>query len=454
MSNLLGLLNLGSSAFLAQNAGLATSARNIANVNTEGYSRQSVDFRSESGAPGGVRAGPSVRAESALLAARERAAAGSGGRADASASATLALESDLVGGGDLSQSLASFFASIGRLAAAPLDDGLRQNVLNEAQALGAQFQNAAGSVAAARADADARIFDVTREASALAQRIADLNRMLGGGVGDPVLSDERELAAKKLAELVGGKSRVDEDGKMRVVLGGGTVLVDGDRAATLETQADPLNASSSRVLVRDGAHVADVTDRLDGGRIAGELAFRDGTARRTAAALDTLAFDVATRVNAVHRGGTGADGAGNRNLFVEPTASAGAAASFAVDPAILADPRRIAAAGAGEGNGGSTNAHALLALRDAKLAGGGTRSFLDEAVKTVSDVGGAAKIAESERKREEARGAGVAAARDALSGVSQEEELARMVAFQRAAQGALQVVATVDELLADLMNRL
>jgi flagellar hook-associated protein 1 FlgK len=454
MSNLLGLLNLGSSAFLAQNSGLATSARNVANVNTEGYSRQSVDLRSESGAPGGVRAGLSYRAESPLLAARERDSAGTSGRAAASADATLALESDLVGGGDLSLSMAAFFASIARLASAPLDDTLRQNVVDQASALGAQFQGAAHAVAQARADADSRIFDAAREASELAQRIADLNRMLAGGGPDPALSDERELAARKLAELVGGRARVDGDGKMRFVVAGGAVLVDGDRAATIEAQPDPGQPSSSRLLVRDDVHVTDVTDRLEGGRIAGELAFRDGTASRAAAALDDLAYDLAGEINDAHRDGVGLDDGTGRALFVQNGTRAGAAAAFAVDPAIAADPRRIAAAAAGEGHGGAGTMSRILALRDGKLAGGGQRSFGDEAVKIVADVGAAARVADSERTRATARADGVAAARMALSGVSQEEEMARMVAFQRAAQGALQVVGTVNDLLGDLMSRL
>ena len=47
MSNLLSLLGLGASGIAAQNAGVSVAANNVANVNTEGYSRERVDLRAE-----------------------------------------------------------------------------------------------------------------------------------------------------------------------------------------------------------------------------------------------------------------------------------------------------------------------------------------------------------------------------------------------------------------------
>ena len=64
MSGLLGLLGLGAGAISAQNAGIAVSGRNTANVNTEGYSQERVDLESIRGVPnvGGVLAGNPPRA--------------------------------------------------------------------------------------------------------------------------------------------------------------------------------------------------------------------------------------------------------------------------------------------------------------------------------------------------------------------------------------------------------
>src|SRR5258706_1401417 len=74
MSGLLGLLGLGAGAISAQNAGVAVSGRNTANVNTEGYSQERIDFESLRGVPsvGGVLAGDPQRYADDLLAGRER----------------------------------------------------------------------------------------------------------------------------------------------------------------------------------------------------------------------------------------------------------------------------------------------------------------------------------------------------------------------------------------------
>ena len=59
MSDLLSLLSLGSSAITAQGTGLAIATNNVANANTDGYSRQRADLESVVAGPlvGGVRAG-------------------------------------------------------------------------------------------------------------------------------------------------------------------------------------------------------------------------------------------------------------------------------------------------------------------------------------------------------------------------------------------------------------
>ena len=79
-SGLLGLYNLGASALNAQQAGVAIAGKNSANVNTEGYQRESVDLQSEIGT-NGVIAGASYRADDPILALRERQSSGAQGRA-------------------------------------------------------------------------------------------------------------------------------------------------------------------------------------------------------------------------------------------------------------------------------------------------------------------------------------------------------------------------------------
>ncbi len=443
MSGLLGILNLGAGAMLAQNAGVAVTGRNLANIGTEGYSRESVDMRAQRfGAGGGVRAHGPLRSESPLLSARERTAAGSWGRADETSAALGSLEHALTSN-DVNGAMASFFGAATDLSAAPLDESLRRALVAKAEALTTALRQTSESVAQAQAEANARIVDLSAEATRLAERIAEANKSLGQ-TPDPVLADERDLAAQKLSELVGGQARVDGDGMMRFTTPGGAVLVDGTRAAKITSQG-------GNVSVTDGNHVVDATAGL-GGRIAGQLAFRDGPAAAALAGLDQLAFDMATKVNEVHRGGAGLDGTSGRDLFTVPGSAAGAARSLGVDPAIAADARLVGAAGPGEGAGGGSNAMALAALVDGKNAGGGARSFLEEGIRVVSDVGSAAAASNMAREHEAARSSTLAGLRDSLSGVSQDEELAKLASFQRASEAASRFVGVVNGLLGSILE--
>ena len=74
MSGLLGLLDLGANSFQQTNAGVAIAGKNIANINTPGYSRERTD---------NTNGNVATRQEPPLLAGRERLAAGSSGMADA-----------------------------------------------------------------------------------------------------------------------------------------------------------------------------------------------------------------------------------------------------------------------------------------------------------------------------------------------------------------------------------
>mgnify|MGYP000959951946 CR=1 FL=1 len=258
MSGLLGLLDLGSSALLAQQAGIAISGRNTANLGTEGYSREIADLRAALGAPlaGGVLVDGVYRAESSVLSKRERSASGQQGFSDSLRAALSGLEQNLAPQAPtLLDGFSSFFGGLANLAAAPMSDSLRQSVVGDAQALAKQFNRTAGQIAGARTDSDKRIIDLSDEASRLARRIADANHKLQQEM-DPVLADERDLAARKLAAIVGGQARVDTDGKMRFVASGGVVLVDGDRASKLVATPDPRYGNHVRIDAVDGVLAA------------------------------------------------------------------------------------------------------------------------------------------------------------------------------------------------------
>ena len=455
MSDLLSLLGLGAAGLSAQHTGVSVASNNAANVNTLGYSRQRVDLRAELAAPlvGGVRSLAPDRYQDLMLASRERDAAGSLGSASAQAPALLDLEARIDGAGEsIDARIAALWAGLERVSAMPTDALLRDAAIDAATNLADGMAERAAAIDAARGDADARVRDHTAQASAIAQELAKLNKQITID-GDPVLRDRRDLAAKQLAELIGGSGRIDPDGRLRWVLPDGGVLVDGNHAASLEAMPDPATGYR-RVELVDGGSRRDVTTSLVGGRLAGEITFRDGDAAAAAADLDQLAFDLTTSVNAVHLANAGLDGVSGRPLFTPLAGPAGAATAIAVDPAVIANPDQLATAAVGAGPGDNRGALALLGLREQRVASGGTQTLTDAAIDLIGSLGRRAHESQAETDRATLVSDHLGDLRDAISGVDLDEEMSNLVKFQHGAEAMTRFLSAVDGMLGDMLARL
>jgi flagellar hook-associated protein 1 FlgK len=454
--SLFGLLNLGASALQAHNAGVAVTSNNVANSATPGYSRQRINLESQLGSPlvGGVRAGGIERLGNSLLAGRMRSNTASLSVADAFSSALLDLEASVtVPGGDLGGLVAGMFSSLGEVSSAPTDQNLRDAAVEAARALAVGMQRHAAEVADARAEANQRIREQLQEANRLIGEIARANQAVAQS-DDPVALDRRDRAAEQLSQLVGSSARIDPDGQMRVTLTGGETLVDGGHGSEFVSTPDPALGNMDRIEVVDGPHRRDVTAGIDGGRVGGELRMRDQAAPEALEKLDQLAHDIATQFNAVHQQNAGLDGETGRNLFATPAQVSGAAAAMAVDPALLADSSLLATAGPDAGPGDNEGVRALLALRDEPLADGGRRTFVDAGIQIVADIGRSAADAVIDRDFFAAQGDHLAGLRDAMSGVSLQEEMSNLSQFQHASEAQVRFLAAVDELIGNIIEGL
>lgn len=451
MSGLFGLLNLGSTAFRANSFGVSVSGNNLANAGTAGYNRQDASLTANP--YGGVFIGDVGRTDDPLLADRERESSGGLGYANGLHSALLPLDAALSSGdGTVVDGLAAFFGGLVDLSSSPLDSSVRSDAVSTAQETAATFARAAGSLQDSIDDTRARVRNLGAQASELTETIASLNEALRAEP-NPTLADQRDLAARQLNELVGGHAIYDDNGDMRVLMGGGITLVDGDRGAELRGELDPTSGSMRFEVVR-GTNVVNATNDVGGGEIGGLLAFLEGPAVDAQDRLDQLAFDFANEVNAVHAAGEAPDGTSGLDLFVAPAAVAGAAANLEVNQAIADDPSLLATVTPGQGPGDTGTLLAMIDLRDQPLAGGGVRTFVDEAIETISAVGVETQRASTALDVEVARADLLASLRDSLSGVSIEEEMARLSQLQRGAEAASNFVATVDEMLAHLIMAL
>jgi len=478
MPGLFGVLDISSRALLVNQRAVQTTGHNIANANTEGYSRQRQILAAElptvhpSGNLGtGVRQITIERFSDSFLQAQLVQQESSGGATDAQARALSAVEQvfNEQAGGGLSDALSRLYDAFSALASSPTPGAPseRAQVVSSAQSLLSQIHDADRQLRDFQGSLDGTIVTLLPEINQLASQINELNGQIAfQEVSAPAndLRDQRDLAVRKLSALIDVHTFEDPGGKLVVYAAGGLPLVEGNRARTLVAVADPTNAfdpTFSRVHYRDGSLDVDITDQIGGGQLGGLLRGRDTILASSIRSLDTLAFNLVDQVNQVHSAGVGLNGASG-NFFQALPAVEDAARDVALDPAILANPDAIAA-GLSSAPSDNRNALALAALRDTASAiflpgdlpgppSGPTRSLLDHTAAISADVGQQARNMKLSQSQNQRVMESLQNRRDDVSGVSVDEEVTLLVRLQAAFQANARMVSSVDRMLQDVLS--
>ena len=467
MSDLLAILNQGATSLAAQQALATTASHNIQNANTPGYARQNAvvvatlpaDYAGNAWLGRGSQLQTVVQVRDRFLEAQIPAQLGLSAQSSATASqlsSVSALDPGAAGG--MGDALDRFYAALRAMAQNPADPGARQAVVSASRSLANAFQSTRGSLESARAGADAELAGAVGEVNGLARQVADLNAQVRtasvGGAPPNDLLDARQKAVDRLAELTGASPVANNNGDVSLFLPGGAALVSDLQASTLATQADPTNSGHLQLTLAGPNGAAQAFTGV-GGHLGGVLAARDGALRSAVDGLDALAWDLGNAVNAVHQAGFGLDGTTGDRLFAMGATQAGAAASLGVDAAILADPRRLAAAGAATSPtsaapGDATNLQRLVATERAALSNGLTAT--DGFAKLTSDFGSAAKSAAAVADQDQAVHDRLLTMRDSASGVSIDDELIALQKAQRGYQAISRVIQTSSDMLDTLMS--
>lgn len=466
MAGTFDILGIGWSALSSHRLAGEVVGHNMANAATPGYSRQRADLYARDpwlGRPGPIGTGVEVRGiQQARDEFVERSLLGANiaqGYQSQRVQVLTTLEAAFGVGADdpVDRALQDFFFALRDLSSNPAGAAERVAVLAAGRSLGDTFRLQRGRLEQARAALDGQVAGLVSDIQSRLDQIAELNQQIriqeaGGGSAND-LRDRRQLLANEVAERIGVSTVADDRGNLNLALADGTLLVNGDRAARLSTEAQAANAGllAPVVLAPDGSR--RVLDQGVSGRLGGLLSARDGEARRALERLDELAFELAQAVNARHRAGFGLDGVGGRDFFAPIAALDGAAGQLRLDAAVDGQPDALAAAqDALALPGDNRNALWLLDLQGAPLFAGGTRSAGEYWRGTVSDLGTGLQTAQRDLDQAAARLAMVSQMREAVSGVSLDEEMIELSKAQRAFEAAAKVIQAGDEMLEVILS--
>lgn len=348
MSDVVGI---SSSAIAAYQRALTTVSNNIANMSTEGYSRQTVNLQDN--AP--EQLAKSFMGTGVVLAGIKR-------QFDAFAETNLQNStSDLNAQGPvveyakrlmdimgdklvgLSSAFDTFFTASQSLAADPGSSVMRTGFLTSAQGMGARFAELAGQMDGITDEVHKALENAANQMNTYTSQLVLVNQQLAK---IPILQnqpaqllDQRDQLLRQMSELSKIKINYTANGQASVSLGSTMsdgLVVDGLKAYTIGfNPQDP----TSNDLVRDPYGSSDSLAAASGGTIGGLNAFMRGALEPAQKSLDTLANLFVNEVNAIQRNGIDGYGQMGTDLFaVDPQATSAASAV----KVILTDGMRIA----------------------------------------------------------------------------------------------------------------
>lgn len=442
---------IGRRALNASQMGINITGQNIANVNTPGYSRRRVQIAElAESTPQGFTMGTGVRVigiqsfRDNFIQSRIQAETGIAGRLTARRDSLAPVEAALQGtaGGGLQNAFNAFFGAYRDLDANPTSVPLRTIVAQRGANLANAFQSTRTRLDDLRSATDQQVYTTVDQINTLSKKIADLNVKInnaeGAGGDASSLRDQRGEFVTQLAELSGARAIENTDGMLVVTIGEGRALVSGEHAFSLVAGGTPPNGLAAVTIDGDPAI-------FDEGTMAGlKDAVTEITARITD--LDDLAAALVQRVNTLQTGGIDPYGDPGVPFFNDtPPVTA---ANISINPQIPNNPRLIVASPLTQpGQSGTVAGEIANLLTDqTTVAGARTGSFSSIFGSMLGDVGSQISAAENGLETQAAIIAQATAQRDAVSGVSLDEEAINLLQYQKAFEAATRFLKIADEM--------
>jgi flagellar hook-associated protein 1 FlgK len=451
-----GLSTALTSLYASQKA-LETTGNNIANANTQGYSRQTVLLEPNGTGTGGsywsgrskvgtgVNVADVIRLRDAFLDSRSLSEHGSQGELNKLKDAfnTLELSFKEPSETGLNKQIANFFASWDDVTDAT-DVSSRSSVIEQARTLVTGLQQTANDLEELAKTAKQSLRNDVKQLNAWAQNVADLNVAIqaanSGGTSPNALLDQRDALVSKMADYAGVSTQPTQNGSISVQVGGVSIVRDAEvRALQVDDSGSPL------VLRWDGDK--DPNTSADGvealvlsGSIKGSFDTVAGILPRYRTLIDSVATNLISTVNTQHQAGIDVNGTAGVAFFTGTSA-----ANISVNSVVAGDTTRLAVRQVGGGAKDAENARAMAKLAELQTGP------LVEYRNLINTLGVEASRASNRASIQDDIVNNVDGARDSISGVNLDEEMTNMIRFQKSYTATAKYLNVMNEMLDSLI---
>lgn len=326
------ILSIGSSALAAAQVGISTTGHNIANANTEGYSRQKVQQSANQaqkfgyGYVGqGVNVASVTRVYNDLLAKQviNSQSISQGVNTYSTELNTIDnMLSDSTAG--LNPALSDFYAKIKNVASNASDIPTRQSLLSSSQALANRFKSMGERLTEIQNDVNTQITGNISSINGLSSQISRLNDIIEKAIsvdGNPPndLMDQRDKLVSDMSQIIKTTIVPQGQGSYNVFVGNGLPVVVGADTFELTPTTSLTDESRIEVGYKSNTKVTILgKDSLVGGKLGGLVEFRSESLDPTQRQLGQIGLVLASEYNEQHRAGVDLNGNTGLDLFSVP----------------------------------------------------------------------------------------------------------------------------------------
>ena len=439
-----------SSALEAFQSQIDITGENISNVDTPGYSRETVNLAESPVDPvtfgntydlgSGVTIESVTRIQNQFLQMSANSVASSLGMANMQASSSSDVNS-VIGNpsdGGINTDLDSFFNAWSGLASDPTDAN-KLTVQQAGETLTNDISSAYEGMESLSQNDGQQVTSTLQNIQSDVNQIATLNQQIlsdqASGGSPNALLDQRDQTVANLSSMINVTVTQGPSGAYDVS-SGNLVLVNDSGAQTVPTQ---YNAANGTITDANGSY------QVQSGQLAG-LCDSINKISSYQGNLNNLADSLQSSVNSAYAGASDSSGNTGETFF-----SGTGASNFSLASGIQSNPDSILT-GASGAAGDVGIANQIAGLASQPLTGLGNQTASDYYSQLVGQIGLDGSNANAAQSTQQGMSVQVQSQIQSVSGVNLDDEMSNLLQFQRSYQAAAQALSSMDQTTQNLLS--
>jgi len=442
--SILNIIEIGRRSLFAQQSAINTTGRNIANVNTIGYSRQRLNLRQDLTGVSylgsfGQEATSQIRQSfTDMQIWRENSLLGQYHTDSNALSQVQDVFAEPTDSG-ISNLMTEFWNSWNDLSNDPDSETAKIVVRDKAVQLTNGFNRVHDELMNHQNQIHLELGDKVNQINDAIEQIASLNQQIIN-TDDHSLKDTRALLIDDLSQMVNISVAETANGELNIAIGG-MVVVSGQESNKIKMESSQNDGIwTSQIELEGTQNKIDITS----GELGSLLKLQNETIPNTINDINTFAKQFADTLNEIHVSNTSWMENGGISFFNQEVTGAG---DISINADFLDDANLL---GAVEDDGDASFAQSMFNIQNEKILD--NKSFGEFYTGIISNIGSKVNEANYLTDAQSLVLNKLEIQRLSVSGVSLDEEMTHMIQYEQAYNAAAKLVSTVDEMISSILS--